>query len=228
MSVAPVIFGTRHGEAVAEPIELLGIDPIDAKTAFQQGFDDRAVGHFDGHPNDLGRGAGAGNQPIAQLLDPRAAMRNGSLAQAFSAGIDQANLVALARPVDADKPCNLFRHARSSLASLHPGRRNERQSLYWRSKRNLPRDFRRGRPAGGQVLSRCSKHRIRGLLPVGRPWSASLQYPQANTRVEGYRYSNCFSLSRGCRLICAEGGGPSGRSERSKRAIRVSRGTSGS
>src|ERR1700730_7598825 len=114
MSVAPVIFGTRHGEAVAEPIELLGIDPIDAKTAFQQGFDDRTVRHFDGHPNDLGRGAGAGNQPSAQLLDPRAAMRNGSLAQAFSAGIDQANLVALARPVRAPKPCTLFRHARPS------------------------------------------------------------------------------------------------------------------
>src|ERR1700720_710654 len=83
--------------AVAEPVELLGIDPIDAKTAFQQGFDDRTLRHFDGHPNDLGCSAGAGDQPIAQLLDPRAAMRNGSLAQAFSAGIDQANLVALAR-----------------------------------------------------------------------------------------------------------------------------------
>src|SRR6202048_3134504 len=86
----PVIFGARHGEAVAEPIELLGIDPIDAKTAFQQGFDDRAVGHFDGHPNDLRRGAGAGNQPIAQLLDPQTAMRNGSLAQALSAGLGHA------------------------------------------------------------------------------------------------------------------------------------------
>src|SRR5882672_6854489 len=114
MSVAPVIFGAGHGEAVAEPVELLGIDPIDAKTAFQQGFDDRALGHFDGHPNDLGRGAGASHQPIAQLLEPRAAMRNGSLAQAFSVGIDQTNLVALARPVDAHKPCNLFRHARPS------------------------------------------------------------------------------------------------------------------
>ena len=111
-------------------------------------------------PDDLGCGAGAGNQPIAQLLDSRAAMRNGSLAQALSAGIDQANLMALARPVDAHKPFNLFRHAQT-LLSHHtpPGRRNERQSLYWRSRRNLPRDFRRGRPAGVQVRSRCSKTR---------------------------------------------------------------------
>ena len=80
--------GAGPGEAVAEPIELLGIDPINAKIAFRQGFDDRTLRHFDGHPNDLGRSVGAGNQPIAQLLDPRAAMRNGSLAQALSTGID--------------------------------------------------------------------------------------------------------------------------------------------
>jgi len=41
-----------------------------------KGFDDRALRHFDCHSNYFGRGGGAGNQPIAQLLDPRAAMRN--------------------------------------------------------------------------------------------------------------------------------------------------------
>jgi hypothetical protein len=53
----------------------------------------------------------AGKQPIVQLLDPQTAMRNGSLAQTLSAGIDQANLMALALPVDAHKPVNVFRHA---------------------------------------------------------------------------------------------------------------------
>src|SRR6476659_7829779 len=57
-------------------------------------------------------------------------MRNGSLAQALSAGVDQANLMALARPVDTHKPFNLFRHAQALLSHpSHPGRRNERQSL---------------------------------------------------------------------------------------------------
>ena len=46
--------------------------------------------------------------------------------------------------------------------------RGERQSLYWRSRRNLPRDFRRGRPAGAQVRSRCSKHGDSRATP-GRP-----------------------------------------------------------
>ena len=35
VSVAPIIFGAGDGETVTEPIELAGIDPIDAKTAFQ-------------------------------------------------------------------------------------------------------------------------------------------------------------------------------------------------
>ena len=43
-------------------------------------------------------------------------MRNGSFPHALSVGIDQANLMALARPVDADKPFNLFRHAQALLS----------------------------------------------------------------------------------------------------------------
>src|SRR5258708_26204662 len=65
---------------------------------------------------------------IAQLLDPQAAMRNGSLAQALSAGIDQTNLMALARPVDAYKPFNLFRHAQA-LLSHHTSGPPQRASI---------------------------------------------------------------------------------------------------
>src|ERR1700693_5200515 len=146
-------------------------DPTTSRPASRARAPDanRPLRHFDGHPNDLGRGAGAGNQPIAQLLDPQAAMRNGSLAQALSAGIDQANLMALARPVDAHKPFNLFRHAQA-LLSHHtpPGRRNERESLYSRSTRNLPRDFRRGRPAGARARPGCSNPG-NSRAPPGRP-----------------------------------------------------------
>jgi hypothetical protein len=39
---------------------------------------------------------------------------------------------------DAHKPFNGFCHAEALLSPhSHPGRRNERQTLYWRSKRNL-------------------------------------------------------------------------------------------
>ncbi len=67
--------------------------------------------------------------------------------------------------IDGD-PFNLFHHAPAPLSHhSRPGRRDERQSLYWRSKRNLPRDFRRDRPAGAQVPFRCSKHRDSWATP---------------------------------------------------------------
>jgi hypothetical protein len=43
-------------------------------------------------------------------------MRNGSLAQALFMGIDQANLMVLARLVDAHKPFDLLRHALALLS----------------------------------------------------------------------------------------------------------------
>jgi len=190
VSVAPVILGAGHGEAVAEPIELLGIDPIDAETAFQQGFDDGALRHFDGHPDYLGRGAGAGNQPIAQLLDPRAAMRNGSFPQALSMGIDQANLMGLARPVDAPKPFNLFRHAqalsrithiRAAATSVNPCTGARSATSHGTS---VAADLPGCRSAPG-----AQNTGIRGRLPAGQPGPASLQCRPANNRFKGYRDS---------------------------------------
>ena len=65
--------------------------------------------------------------------------------------------MVLARPVDAHKPLDFCCHDHTS--SRIRTDRDDRQSLYWRSKRNLLPDFRRGRPAGVRVLARCSKHR---------------------------------------------------------------------
>jgi hypothetical protein len=49
-------------------------------------------------------------------------MRNGSLPQALSMGIDQANRVALARPIDAHKPFNLFRQYENVRLAMIPHR----------------------------------------------------------------------------------------------------------
>jgi hypothetical protein len=47
----------------------------------------------------------------------------------------------------------------------HPDYRDERWSLYWRLKRYLPQDFRRGQPAGVQVLPGWSSHRVGWAAP---------------------------------------------------------------
>ena len=77
----------------------------------------------------------------------------------------------------------------------HPGRRNERQSLYWRSKRNFPRDLRRDRPAGVQVRSRCSKHWDSPATPGRRARSDQSTMQTSQWPLEGYRDSNRQSLS---------------------------------
>src|ERR1700736_3365350 len=113
--------------------------------------------------------------PIEKILADRAAVANRSAEPAPGIGtettivIDRAGARSRRCPVERVATFNLFRHARALLSHpSHPGRRDERQSLYWRSKRNLPRDFRRGRPAGVQVRSRCSKHGDSRATP-GRP-----------------------------------------------------------
>jgi len=110
----------------------------------------------------------------------RTTVRNAAFSHALSAGIDQANLVRLARPVDAHEPLDLFCHDQF-LASCIRTNRDDRQSLYWRSKRNLPQDFRRGQPAGVQVLSRCSRHREGRATPDRRPGPASLKADRFTT-----------------------------------------------
>ena len=56
--------------------------------------------------------------------------------------------MALACPVDAYKPLDFISHVLTPSWS-QPDHRDHRQSLYWRPKRNLPPDVRRGHPAGG-------------------------------------------------------------------------------
>ena len=66
-------------------------------------------------------------------------MGKSSLADDFAARIDQADLVSLARPVDADEPSRTVRHHFASRSL--PGHRDARHSLYWRSWRDSPPDF---------------------------------------------------------------------------------------
>jgi len=84
LGVAPVVFGTGDGEAVAEPIKLLGIDRMNLKATFQQRFNHGAVRRLDRHRDRLGLGSGADNQPVAQLADPRTVVRDGAFLATLS------------------------------------------------------------------------------------------------------------------------------------------------
>jgi hypothetical protein len=124
MRVAPVILGTGDGETVAEAIELLRVDHVDRETAFEQRLDNRAVRHLDRHGHRHWLGAGNGQQPDAQLGETDTAMRKSSFTSDLASGIDKADLMYFAHPVDADGPSRLLRHRAPPLLSAKPPQRS--------------------------------------------------------------------------------------------------------
>ena len=166
LGVAAVVLGAGDREAVTEAVELLGIDRKDLKAALQQRLDHRSARRLDRH-RDLRRlGSRRFQQPIAQLRQPGPAMASRRARDALALGIEQADTV-LCSP----SRCRQTNEARHHLPSsdLLAGHRDARRSLYWRSRRNLPLDVRRGQSAGAHVLRRCSRHGGQWVLPADRP-----------------------------------------------------------
>src|SRR5215472_8259271 len=163
MGVATVVLGTSNSEAVTKAVELLWVNRIDQKAAFEQRLDNRAVWHLDGHGDDRRLGPRRYQQPDTHLGKPGPAVGKSSLADDFAVRIDQTDLVSLARPVDADEPPRIVPHHFASRSL--PGHRDARHSLYWRSRRDSPPDLHHSQPAGARVPPRYSKHRGQWVAP---------------------------------------------------------------
>ena len=101
VGVPAIILGAGDGEAIAEPIKLLGIDRIHLETAFPAVF--RRSGRA--APRSLRRSSPArlrcSTATRAGLGQPATVIGKGALADNLAAGINQADLVRLAGPIDA-------------------------------------------------------------------------------------------------------------------------------
>ena len=84
MGVATVVLGASDGEAVTEAVELLWVNRIDQKAAFEQRLDNRAVWHLDGHRDDRRLGPRRYQQPDTHLSKPGPAVGKSSLADDFA------------------------------------------------------------------------------------------------------------------------------------------------
>ena len=158
--VAAVVLGAGRAVAVAEAVELLGIEVKGGKALLEQGLDHRPVADLEAD-GDPGRcGAALVPQPLTQLGQAGAAVLEGALAADAAIGGEQADLVLLACPVDEGKPVELaclgwHGIVSSDCAMLNRAAVTCRRSLYWRSigrwrrdRRGLPTG-RRPRPTGG-------------------------------------------------------------------------------
>ena len=148
-----------------------GLDVKGVEAALEQNLDNRTMRHLD-RDSDLGRlFAARRHQPVAHLRQACSAVCEGSLADNFAISCDEADLMGLARPVDADVKSNIGTHDATSRKCS--GHRDADQSLYWRSWRNSPLDLHRGQTHRGtrppQVLkAQGAKGRSRQASPSGQ------------------------------------------------------------
>ena len=110
MGIAAVVLGAGYREAIAEAVELLGIDGKDRESVIEKHLHHRAVRGLDRHCDLCRRGLGLLKQPIAHLRQPGSAVREVALTHMSSLDIKQANAVALRRPVDPDEPSYIVDH----------------------------------------------------------------------------------------------------------------------
>ena len=157
--VAAVVLGAGHGEAVAEAVELLGVDEKAAKPR-SQGVDQPCG-------TSMAAAIAAGWAPpvaTSQSRDRRAPLAVGKRALPKDhADGPPGILMRLGRP-------RCRRSIRSRLHRLTPPsrRRDAHHSLYCAlSGANSPPGLRHGRPTGARVPPRCSRHRGNWVAPGG-------------------------------------------------------------
>ncbi len=108
--VAAVILGPGHREAIAETVELLGIDGEDPEGVIEQHLHDRSVRGLDCYCDLSRRGFGPLKQPISQLRQPGSVMCEVALTHMASFDIKQASTMTLRCPVDPDEPLYIVDH----------------------------------------------------------------------------------------------------------------------
>lgn len=108
LGVAAVILGAGGREAVAEAIELLGIDSVDVEAALHQAFHDGTMWNLNGDHHLFRRRAGRFENSVGHILQTFAAMREGAFANFRAFGVRQAHVGRPRSPIDADKPVVCF------------------------------------------------------------------------------------------------------------------------
>jgi hypothetical protein len=101
--VAPVILSPGHRMPVAKAIELLGIEREDMQAPVEQGIDDGAAGHFDGHRDPAGLRRSQRRELIGQGGESYAGVRDATLADELPVGAQHAHHVRRASPIHTHK-----------------------------------------------------------------------------------------------------------------------------
>jgi hypothetical protein len=134
--------------AVAKAIELLGIDRVDDDASLDERLDDRSARSLDGDRHT--RGLGALEQCVSELVESLPRVRHRALEEHGSVGPHHAYLMRLRPPVDPYVTFDVV-HIVGPFCPTATTDRDAASPLYWRSRRDFPRDVHRGPPRRGAV-----------------------------------------------------------------------------
>ena len=129
LGVPAVVLGACGRETVAKAVELPRIDGIDLETAIQQRLDDSAMRNLNRNMDVFRPAPACGDEPIAHLCQPLAAVFKGPFAKALAVGIGKPEVMFLGRPIDARKPTLGFVHL--IFPALISSLRDICRSLVW-------------------------------------------------------------------------------------------------
>src|SRR5262249_27862506 len=107
--------------------------------------------------------SGLPQRPRADLGDAFARVLYDPLAEHVPLSVEDTDRVLIGTPIDAYKPLSLFH--RTSLRTRSAAM--PLSALYWRSRRNFPRDIHRGSPPGHRSVPGARGAGHGRLLPVG-------------------------------------------------------------
>jgi hypothetical protein len=144
--IEAVIFRAGHGMAISKSVELLGIDSEDMKPTLEQGFDDGAVGQLDGDGTSIGLRVAMLEKRIDEMVDSHGRMLDAVLQQFSTFAVEQADLVELTAVVNANEQNVGCAHIGFTSVVKSGPRLGTASPLYWRSRRNSPRDVHLGFP----------------------------------------------------------------------------------
>ena len=99
--IAGVVLGASREVAVAEAVQLLGVEREDVEAMLGESFDDSPTRYLDGCGQSVRSVAGFFSQPLGHVGQATAAVLRPALAEDGAAAIHQADAVLFRTPVDA-------------------------------------------------------------------------------------------------------------------------------
>ena len=102
-SIAPIVFRSSHGMSIPKAIELLGVDREYGDVLFEQGVNDWSAWHFDRHRNSLDLSVYCLQYGLGEVTETFARVTERFLEKHLPRTVDDAHLVRLRAPVDANE-----------------------------------------------------------------------------------------------------------------------------